>query len=98
MPRSSHGKYLREGVITCRPPKLNDIGTFLVQLSLNGKDFSEDVAEVNIYPDPVVTSFASPLLFDMRNEPEPVDIVLVRRDLDYLKLFSLYYFCSIAAN
>jgi hypothetical protein len=78
MPRSSHGKYVREGVISCRPPKLNDIGTFLVQLSLNGKDFSEDIAEVNIYPDPVVTSFASPLLFDMRQEPEPVDVVLVR--------------------
>lgn len=77
MPRSSHGKFVREGLITCRPPKLSDTGVFLVQLAVNGKDFSEDIAEVNIYPDPVINSFASPLLFDMKDEPEPADIVLV---------------------
>ena len=78
MPRSSHGKYVKDGLISCRPPKLSDTGVYMVQVSLNGKDFSEDFAEVNIYPDPLVNSFASPLIYDMRAHPEPVDIVLVR--------------------
>jgi hypothetical protein len=98
LPRSSHGALLRDGVVTCRPPKLNDIGLYEVMVAFNGQDFCSEAMEVNIYTDPVLNSLVSPLLLDIRAEHDSrIDIALVPLSIVYHLeyLLTKLFFCSL---
>lgn len=78
LPRSSHGQYVRSDLITCRPPKLNDIGLYDVSIALNGIDFCADVHVVDIYPDPILHGLLSPQIYNVKADSGPTTLVLVR--------------------
>ena len=50
-PRSCLGKLVSEDTITCKPPKLGDIGDFEVSLSMDGHSFVPDNLLVTVYKD-----------------------------------------------
>ena len=64
-PRSSLGKYVRDGEICCRPPKFSQEGEYEVSLSLNGSNFVRETLRVTIYPEPALLTI-SPLVSDAR--------------------------------
>ena len=66
MPRSCLGKYVRENVIACRPPKLSELGLYSVTLSMNGTDFLDEVLLLDVCADPICISMLSPHLFNAR--------------------------------
>lgn len=77
LPRSCLGKYESDNVISCKPPKLSDLGWYRVSLSLNGTDFLSDVLKVEINPDPICNSLVSPHVFNARlSEIHFCDIVV----------------------
>ena len=76
-PRSCSGKFVREGVITCKPPKLAEPGRYHVQVAVNGKDFTADEIYVNIYPEPIITSMNAPSVIDLRTDPTEIELNFV---------------------
>ncbi len=50
-PRSCLGKLVNDDTITCKPPKLSDIGDFEVSLSMDGHTFVPDNLLVTVYKD-----------------------------------------------
>ena len=66
MPRSCVGKFARENVIACRPPKLAELGVYSVTVSMNGIDFLDEVLTLEVCPDPVCLSILSPTLVNAR--------------------------------
>lgn len=76
-PRSCAGKFEKEGIITCKPPKLADPGRYHVQVAVNGKDFTSDEIYVSVYPEPVITSISVPSVIDLRTDPTDIDINFV---------------------
>lgn len=66
MPRSCLGTYVRENVISCRPPKLSELGVYSVTVSMNGTDFLEEVLTLEVCPDPICKGLVSPHLFNAR--------------------------------
>jgi alpha-tubulin suppressor-like RCC1 family protein len=65
-PRSSLGKYVKDGVITCRPPKFRETGEYSVSVSLDGTNFMNDLMTVHIYAEPSLLS-ATPTICDARS-------------------------------
>ena len=65
-PRSSLGKFVKDGVIVCRPPKFSEDGEYEVSLALNGVDFVSETMTIMVYPEPSLVSVA-PLLNDARS-------------------------------
>ena len=77
MPRSSHGQYVRPDLITCRPPKLNDVGLYEVTIAVNGVDFCSDIHVVDIYQDPILNGLVAPQIYNARIESGLATLVLV---------------------
>lgn len=66
MPRSCLGRYVRDNVISCRPPKLSEFGVYNVTVSMNGVDFLDEVLKLEVCPDPICVAMISPQLFNAR--------------------------------
>lgn len=65
-PRSCIGRYVSEGIIECKPPKLGEVGDYEVAVSLDGSLFLPTTLKVEIYKDLSVNGL-SPSLLDMRD-------------------------------
>lgn len=67
--RSAPGKLVGPGLISCRPPRLSEIGDFSVEVSMDGVIFVQDSVPLTIYSDVVVTGL-NPRLFDLRDQSQ----------------------------
>ena len=77
IPRSCLGKYVRENVIACKPPKMGELGKYGVTVSMNGVDFLEEVLSLDICPDPICNSLLWPEIFNARKHTEHVSDIVV---------------------
>lgn len=66
-------------MITCRPPKLTDVGKYNISVTLNGKDFVPAInLSVDIYPDPEIVGYEGPTIINRKRPASSLDLVLVR--------------------
>ena len=76
--RSCPGRFVRPGVLQCRPPRMGDPGRYQVSVAMNGKDFTYTPSSVGgsggggggvfvtFYPEPVILTLTTPLLLDLK--------------------------------
>ena len=64
-PRSSLGKYMRDGEIVCKPPKFSQEGEYEVSVALNGSNFIRETMRIFIYAEPSLRTI-SPMVSDAR--------------------------------
>jgi hypothetical protein len=77
IPRSCLGRYVRENVIACRPPKLSELGVYSVTVSMNGTDFLDENLLLEVCPEPICVAMLSPHLFNARvNTVHRADVVI----------------------
>ncbi len=61
-PRSCPGVLVSPGVVTCRPPRLGESGSYEVSVSMDGTVFLADVLQMTVYKDVLVSDLSPPLV------------------------------------
>ena len=64
-PRSSLGKFIRDGLIECKPPKFAQEGEYEVSLAVDGVNFVPETLKIDIYAEPCLLT-VTPTVADAR--------------------------------